>query len=126
MCDRLRERSLVDKLFVSVCSNANHPISERDVKVDKKIIEKLDVDGNTQEMLQYISTNKKICLVVLDYAGLTTDPNDLKKFLEANKNIEKVIVDNLPQNNKIEIFERKEILNNPSRLEVFRCRARYR
>jgi hypothetical protein len=48
MCDRLRERSLVDKLFVSVCSNANHPISERDVKVDKKIIEKLDVDGNTQ------------------------------------------------------------------------------
>lgn len=109
MCDRLRERSLVDKLFVSVCSNANHPISERDVKVDKKIIEKLDVDGNTQgkstnvnsifyfsiliigvplllffflEMLQYISTNKKICLVVLDYAGLTTDPNDLKKFLE--------------------------------------------
>ncbi|KAG1147359.1 hypothetical protein G6F37_002019 [Rhizopus arrhizus] len=105
---KLRERSLVDKLFVSVCSNANHPISERDVKVDKKIIEKLDVDGNTQ---------------VLDYAGLTTDPNDLKNFLEANKNIEKVIVDNLPQNNKIEIFERKEILNNPSRLEVFRCRA---
>ncbi|KAI7864135.1 hypothetical protein BDF14DRAFT_1732696, partial [Spinellus fusiger] len=65
---------------------------------------------------------QKICLVVLDYAGLTTDPNDLKKFLKANKNIEKVIVDNLPQNNKIEIFE-KEILNNPSRLEVFRCRA---
>ncbi|CAO3664519.1 unnamed protein product [Rhizopus stolonifer] len=123
MCDRLRERSLVDKLFVSVCSNANHPISERDVKVNKKIIEKLDVDGNTQEMLQYISTNQKICLVVLDYAGLTTDPNDLKKFLEANKNIEKIIVDNFPQNNKVEIFERKEILNNPSRLEVFRCRA---
>ncbi|RCH77967.1 hypothetical protein CU097_001347 [Rhizopus azygosporus] len=74
-------------------------------------------------MLQYININKKICLVVLDYAGLTTDPNDLKKFLETNKNIEKIIVDNLPQSNKVEIFERKEILNNPSRLEAFKCRS---
>ncbi|KAI7861307.1 hypothetical protein BDF14DRAFT_1992073, partial [Spinellus fusiger] len=116
ICDRLRERSLVDKLFVSVCSNANHPISERDVKVDKELLK------NWINVAIYFY-QQKICLVVLDYASLTTDPNDLKKFLKANKNIEKVIVDNLPQNNKIEIFERKEILNNPSRLEVFRCRA---
>ncbi|KAI9271127.1 hypothetical protein EDC94DRAFT_512154, partial [Helicostylum pulchrum] len=34
MCDRLRERSLVDKLFVSFCSNANYPISERDLNVE--------------------------------------------------------------------------------------------
>ncbi|KAG2229570.1 hypothetical protein INT48_008939, partial [Thamnidium elegans] len=108
MCDRLRERSLVDKLFVSFFSNANHPISERDSNVDEKIDEKLYADGNTQ---------------VLDYAGLTTDPNDLKKFLETNKNIEKAVVDNLPKNNKVEIFERKEILNNPSRLEAFKCRS---
>ncbi|KAL0080200.1 hypothetical protein J3Q64DRAFT_1642946, partial [Phycomyces blakesleeanus] len=32
MCDRLRERSLVDKLLVSVFGpNANHSISERDL-----------------------------------------------------------------------------------------------
>ncbi|KAI9248169.1 hypothetical protein EDC94DRAFT_684883, partial [Helicostylum pulchrum] len=73
--------------------------------------------------LQYISTNNKICLVVLDYAGLTTDPSDLKIFIETNKNIEMIIVDNLPQNNKIEIFERKKILKNPSILDAFKCRT---
>ncbi|ORE13648.1 hypothetical protein BCV71DRAFT_277612 [Rhizopus microsporus] len=87
MCDRLRERSLVDKVFVSFCSNANYLISKRDLNVDEKIDEKLYADGNTQgkntnvnsfsisryqlyvslisfsflflEMLQYININKK-------------------------------------------------------------------
>ncbi|CEG74436.1 hypothetical protein RMATCC62417_09654 [Rhizopus microsporus] len=57
-----------------------------------------------------------MCLVVLDYASLTTDPSDLKIFLEASKNIEIIIVDNLPYSNSIKTFERKETLNNPSNL----------
>ncbi|KAI8095653.1 hypothetical protein BDF21DRAFT_406406 [Thamnidium elegans] len=79
--------------------------------------------GTHKKCYNILTSTKKICLVVLDYAGLTTDPNDLKKFLETNKNIEKAVVDNLPKNNKVEIFERKEILNNPSRLEAFKCRS---
>lgn len=168
MCDRLRERSLVDKLFVSFFSNANHPISERDSNVDEKIDEKLYADGNTQgkntnvnsfsisryqlyvslipsflslEMLQYININKKnlscslgLCrsdnwperfkkVFRVSFKQMINSKKLLKTLFRTNKNIEKAVVDNLPKNNKVEIFERKEILNNPSRLEAFKCRS---
>ncbi|EIE83220.1 hypothetical protein RO3G_07925 [Rhizopus delemar RA 99-880] len=50
MCQRLRERPLVEKVFVSVCSNVSYPISERDIKEkeNEKTIESLDADGDTQ------------------------------------------------------------------------------
>jgi hypothetical protein len=44
----LKERYLVEKVFVSVCSNANDPISERDTKEIEELLGRLDVDGNTQ------------------------------------------------------------------------------
>ncbi|KAI8079425.1 hypothetical protein BDF21DRAFT_340600 [Thamnidium elegans] len=61
-------------------------------------------------MLHYISTNNKICLVVLDHTGLTTDPSDLNIVKDTN-NIEMIIVDNLPQSNRIRIFEKKKSFN---------------
>jgi hypothetical protein len=32
-------------------------------------------------MLQCIAATEKCCLVMLDYAGLTTGPHDLEQFL---------------------------------------------
>ncbi|KAI8977281.1 hypothetical protein BDF20DRAFT_873977 [Mycotypha africana] len=44
---RLKERSLVDKIFVSPLSNANDEIIERDLK-KSYLLKQLDVDGDTQ------------------------------------------------------------------------------
>lgn len=48
MVDSLKNRSLVDQVFTSICSSASSLISSRDLQCDKSI-EKLEkVNGNTQ------------------------------------------------------------------------------
>ncbi|KAI7881475.1 hypothetical protein K492DRAFT_111670, partial [Lichtheimia hyalospora FSU 10163] len=39
------------------------------------------------------TTTANIRLVVLDYAGLTTNPNDLHKFVKNYKSIKEIVVD---------------------------------
>lgn len=99
MCKKLRMRSMVDKVFVSFKTSSNDPIMGRDL-ADNKLLEKLDADGNTQgknamkgsslrpplmlkfpDMLRYVST-KKTCLVMLTFAGLTTNTSDFETFLK--------------------------------------------
>ena len=89
MCKKLKMRSMIDKVFVSFKSSSNDPIIDRD----------LDDDGNTQgknaikgsslhtplmlkfpDMLRYVSA-KKVCLVMLTFAGLTTNISDFETFL---------------------------------------------
>ncbi|KAG1144199.1 hypothetical protein G6F37_006437 [Rhizopus arrhizus] len=111
MCKKLKMRSMVDKVFVSFKTSSNDPIMDRD----------LDDDGNTQDMLRYVSA-KKVCLVMLTFAGLTTNISDFETFLSKNANIEKIVVDSLPHSNKIAIFDRKELLNDPKKIQQFKCR----
>ncbi|ORE15391.1 hypothetical protein BCV71DRAFT_185438, partial [Rhizopus microsporus] len=114
-----RARSLLNKVFVSVRSNANDPFSEKRHRGNEELLESLDVNGNTQckDVNQcYISLQTNMCPVVLDYACLTTDQSDLKIFLE--QNIEVIIFDNLPYSNSIKMFERKGTLNSPSSLDL--------
>lgn len=99
MCKNLKMRSMVDKVFVSFKTSSSDPIMDRDLGDDSKILEKLDVDGNTQgrnttigsflrlpltlkfpDMLRYVSA-EKTCLVMLTFAGLTTNISDLETFL---------------------------------------------
>ncbi|KAI9022732.1 hypothetical protein CLU79DRAFT_750460 [Phycomyces nitens] len=47
------------------------------------------IHGDSKDMLSFISDKKKICIVCLDYAGLTTNILDLKQILQNNENIEK-------------------------------------
>ncbi|KAI9253035.1 hypothetical protein BY458DRAFT_522612 [Sporodiniella umbellata] len=124
MVDRLQERSLVDKIFVSVNSSSSDPLIERDSKPND-IIEKLKyVDGDIQELLKFVVVNPKICLVTLDSAGLTTNSNDLKGFIKNNTSIKKIIIDNLPHTNTINIIERDEILANHEKLKMFNGRSK--
>ncbi|KAI9033584.1 hypothetical protein CLU79DRAFT_724457 [Phycomyces nitens] len=67
MCRRLKERSLVDHVFVSYNSQANDPLAERDMKQKDELLTQLSVEGNTQDMLAYITNTERICLVALDY-----------------------------------------------------------
>ncbi|CAO3652984.1 unnamed protein product [Mucor hiemalis] len=102
MCKKLRMRSMVDKVFLSFKTSSNDPIMGRDL-ADNKLLEKVDADGNTQDMLRYVST-KKTCLVMLTFAGLTTNTSDFETFLSKNANIEKIVVASLPHSNKITIL----------------------
>ncbi|CAO3682609.1 unnamed protein product [Rhizopus stolonifer] len=57
MCKKLKTHSMVDKIFVSFKTNANEPIIDRDIDDDKKVLEEIDADGNTQ-----VSRYVEICL----------------------------------------------------------------
>ncbi|KAG1524172.1 hypothetical protein G6F46_011277 [Rhizopus delemar] len=100
---RLKERSMVDKFFISVCCNSNDPIVEGDMKLEGKDIQKLitKTDGTMQgkvalddicsfvnidgqiliELISYLTNTKKVCLVVIDYAGLSTNVDNLRNFI---------------------------------------------
>ncbi|KAI7847917.1 hypothetical protein BDC45DRAFT_451108, partial [Circinella umbellata] len=55
MVSRLREQSLVDKVFVSHCCKSNQPISERDSNIENEDMETLNkfTDGSMQGILNW-------------------------------------------------------------------------
>ncbi|CEP19467.1 hypothetical protein [Parasitella parasitica] len=120
ICKKLKTHSMVDKIFVSFKSNKNEPIIDRDIDDDKKVLEEINADGNTQDMLKCVSA-QKTSLVTLTFAGLTT--NDLVAFLTNNTNVEKIVVDSLPHSNTIAVFDRKELLNDQEKIKQFKCRT---
>ncbi|KAI8371798.1 uncharacterized protein BYT42DRAFT_501561 [Radiomyces spectabilis] len=69
MTDRLKERSLCEHVFVSSRSPASQPMQARDRHC------RFDIN-----MLRNASGNTQVCLVVIDFAGLTTNVEDLKIF----------------------------------------------
>lgn len=104
MVNSLYLRSNVDKCYVSYSSDANSDITTRDFRDDIKTLEKIQhVHGNTQsiyicifplkvlilrnplfilEMIDFISSSKqKVCIVIIDYAGLSTDPVNIQQFI---------------------------------------------
>jgi hypothetical protein len=48
MVDRLQQRSLVDKVFVSVNCNSNEPLVQRDINTNSMIKKLEHVDGDMQ------------------------------------------------------------------------------
>ncbi|ORX49843.1 hypothetical protein DM01DRAFT_1308683, partial [Hesseltinella vesiculosa] len=123
MVRNLKIRSLVDKCFVSFVSSASERLSARDTKKHNNIGS--STNGNTQDMIGYISScEKKICLVAIDFAGLTTNPKDLEDFVKDHENLEIIIIDQLMESNRVITLRRHEIIENPSVLSVFDCRKK--
>ncbi|KAI9475634.1 MAG: hypothetical protein EXX96DRAFT_506170 [Benjaminiella poitrasii] len=82
MVEKLKTRSLADRVFVSPISSAGDPFNKRDEKKREEVMTHIVANGDTQDMLRYISDKeKKIILVAIDYAGLTTNCEDMKSFL---------------------------------------------
>ncbi|KAG1445797.1 hypothetical protein G6F56_009789 [Rhizopus delemar] len=99
MVDVLYKRSLVDKVFVSPFSTAKQPFSKRDGKNVKEILSQLtNVHGSTEDFLNFLNKNPKICVISINYAGFTTNCTDLKQLLSS------------------------QLLNNPEDLKLFDCR----
>ncbi|KAI9008893.1 hypothetical protein CLU79DRAFT_711406 [Phycomyces nitens] len=77
MVHNLRTRLIVDKVFVSKSSAASQPFDKRDTNAT--ITE--GTNGTTKDFIKFLSkTQNKVVLIVLDYAGLTTNVEDLKEF----------------------------------------------
>ncbi|GAA5796711.1 hypothetical protein HPULCUR_002086 [Helicostylum pulchrum] len=66
MAQKLEERSLVDMVFMSPNTNSNEPITNRDVSKNNEMMSQLKANGDTQ------------VIVTIDYAGLTTNCEDLQ------------------------------------------------
>ncbi|KAI8976039.1 hypothetical protein BDB01DRAFT_728374 [Pilobolus umbonatus] len=115
MSSCLRDSSLVDRVFVSYSCNACDSVHSR-YKNQETTVE----DGNTQDMLRFINNNRKVCLVALDHAGLSTN----RKYLHDNENLKMILVDTLLFNNKVTIYEREKLLKEEQLLKAFECRSR--
>ncbi|KAG2211160.1 hypothetical protein INT47_006279 [Mucor saturninus] len=89
----------------SIIGYARDKLSARDKKQDIEL-----ENGNTQDMLNFLKNQEKVCLVVIDFAGLSTNSEDLRQFVSDNESLQKIIVDTLPFNNKVTIFDRASIL----------------
>ncbi|KAI8099241.1 uncharacterized protein BX664DRAFT_254091, partial [Halteromyces radiatus] len=83
MIDKLKERSLTSKVFVSTSSSASQLFSERDILKDSEVLRKLvGVEGTTHDLISYLGTTEKdICLVSLDFAGLSTNSTDVRNLI---------------------------------------------
>ncbi|KAI9267285.1 hypothetical protein EDC94DRAFT_633993 [Helicostylum pulchrum] len=122
MVDSHYQRSLVDKVFMSPCSNASSPFSERDLSDQCEVFSQLkSLHGDTQVMLNYIANNDNICIVSFDLAGLPTNISDLKEFVRNHKSIKKIIIDLFFYENDFKTFERDQLLNDNEVMKLFDC-----
>lgn len=82
MVNVLYNRPLVDKVFVSPCSSIKQHLTKRDLSNNNQISSQLNnIHGNIVDFLHSLKNNNKICVVAIDYAGLTTSMTDLKNLL---------------------------------------------
>ncbi|KAI7855496.1 hypothetical protein BDC45DRAFT_583410 [Circinella umbellata] len=91
---KLKATSLVDKTYVSVLFSRSRNVG--DLEIDFAISQVEGVDGTTQ--------GGSVSLVVLNFAGLTTNVKDLKVLLLAIPNIKNIIINRLPQKHLVEIL----------------------
>jgi len=90
MVQCLKERSLCDTVFVSWSCSAATNIASRDMNVNPDLLTHLiGVKGTTLilifflAMISYINSSvTDICLVAIDFAGLSTNVGDLQNFFK--------------------------------------------
>ncbi|KAG1150035.1 hypothetical protein G6F38_002359 [Rhizopus arrhizus] len=83
----------LDKVYVSVNCDSKESIMTRDLKKNPLALELNGMDGNMQDLIEYLLTGTKACLVTIDSAGLPSDLGDLVSFLREFPNIEKILID---------------------------------
>lgn len=114
MSINLLQHSKCDQIFVSDSSNSSTSLTSRD--------HNSDFPGNTIDMLAYISTvQHDLCLVVLDYAGLSSRGALVKDFLEQHPSIKKVVIDLYNAQHKMIILDAVTIIKDPT---MFDCRKK--
>ncbi|ORX51873.1 hypothetical protein DM01DRAFT_1289165, partial [Hesseltinella vesiculosa] len=117
--DGLHERCFCTKVFVSPCSKSDEPLLNRDRKKDNTRF--VDSITGCQDLRSMLGTKfKPIRLVVIDYAGLSTEPNDIRAFFQRYKQVRELVVDH---GLTFEVFEQTDLQQNDDILSRFDCRS---
>ncbi|ORX57060.1 hypothetical protein DM01DRAFT_317890 [Hesseltinella vesiculosa] len=90
MVKNLHVKSLCEKVFVSPVCTADSPLLKRDLVLTATAVDAVNElrhnDGDFQDLIMFAkATNLSIRLVVLDYAGLSSNPADLREFTKYEK-----------------------------------------
>lgn len=123
MINKLCDRYLVRKVYISPRCSAPMPLSKRDEKVDSQL--KTDMlshcAGMMQDLLHRLCTNMKpIRLVIIDCAGLSTNFGDTQCFFNTHKQVVEIVVD---IEFSFDMFSRFNILNGNGVSSKFNCRV---
>ncbi|ORX47411.1 hypothetical protein DM01DRAFT_1138799 [Hesseltinella vesiculosa] len=80
MAAKMRSKMLCQQVFASWCSGAHSSILDRDHKDSPSM---LYVDGDTQDLVAMATkSSKNVRLAVIDFAGFSTNPDDVYEFLK--------------------------------------------
>ncbi|KAI7901897.1 uncharacterized protein BX663DRAFT_456182 [Cokeromyces recurvatus] len=122
MITKLKAKMLCRKVFVSPFSNSDTEFEKRDKNVQAaKFVEALKCDGTTEDLLLCLaSETRMIRLVAIDYAGLTTNLEDLRSFVSKHKCIKEIVID---KGHLVEVISRKQLLKDDQVLQSFCCRV---
>lgn len=122
--DKLRNRCLARKVFVSSRCSAAMPLEAREKKQGDDMIrngELYNCADTMQDLMHILRTNMKpIRLVVINYAGLSTDFEDIYQFVIKYKQIVELVVDT---EYKFDITPRADILSDNNVSAKFNCRT---
>ncbi|KAI7896476.1 uncharacterized protein EV154DRAFT_492417 [Mucor mucedo] len=117
---KLRTKFLCQEVFVSIDTSANDPINSRDYDMPNLCSDQVKCSGNTQDMIKFLATtSQKVRLVAIDFAGMSTNVDDLRCFIKSSKAIKELVVD---EGHKITVFTRHELLHNDDIINKFNCR----
>lgn len=118
---KLKKKLLCEEVFVSINTSANDPILSRDHDKFHHLSQHfVGCSGDLQTMINFITeTNRKARLVVIDFAGLSTNVDDLQHFINSNKSIIEVSVD---VGHKVNVYTRHELLHRDDIISRFNCR----
>ncbi|KAI8076319.1 uncharacterized protein BX664DRAFT_50302 [Halteromyces radiatus] len=122
MVERLEAQCLCTKIFVSPSSNANEELEKRDTNSNNSnYLKALQVNGDMKDLCRLLNTKfKPVRLVAIDFAGLTTEPNDLRQFIRKYTQIQEVVIDH---GVTFSIYSRHDLLENEDIISKFNCRT---
>ncbi|KAI7848951.1 hypothetical protein BDC45DRAFT_419768, partial [Circinella umbellata] len=83
---KVKTKPLCEDVSVSYNTSASDPIAGPDATTRPYTFD--DCSGNTQDLINKITkSTRPIRLVIIHYAGLSTNPDDIKLVISLNKSI---------------------------------------
>ncbi|KAI9252140.1 hypothetical protein BY458DRAFT_422315, partial [Sporodiniella umbellata] len=77
------------------------------------------------DMLVYLKSVKhNVCLVSIDFAGLTTRAHDSVQLIETSPAIKKIVIETFTAANELFLFDAESLTMDTELLEKFNCRKK--
>ncbi|ORX61676.1 hypothetical protein DM01DRAFT_32480 [Hesseltinella vesiculosa] len=125
MVTRLQDRCLCTKVYVSPSSKSDEPFLDRDKNKDNsKFVNSITGCNGDMKALRSLLAKKfkpiRLVVPVIDYAGFSTEPNNVRQFFEQHTQVKELVVDH---GITFEIFEQNDLCENEGILSRFNCRS---